>query len=225
MNKLFLILLAGILGTACASDKPQKFSGTLQLTEYAVGVRSAGRLLTVSVDEGQPVKKGQLLATLDRHEQTQKDLTRLESLYKHGGASEQLLEQARLTVEDQQVLSPVDGVVLVKIHEPGEVLPMGSPVVTLGDDRHPWVRIYVPELMVNRLRINQEAWLEFDGLRKKFKGHVIFIAPKAEFTPRNVQSYEERITQTFAVKVALDEINQGLRPGVAADVWLTLSPP
>lgn len=224
MKKYSAIFLLLVL-SACSQESTQKFSGTLQLTEYSVGVRTSGRITTLTVDDGSPVKKGDVIATLDRFEQAKHDYNRLATLQKQGGASEQAVEQAELALEDQSVVSPIDGIVLLKLHEIGEVLPAGNPVATLGDDRHPWVRLYVPENIVSRLQINQSATLEFDGWNQKFKGHVIYIAPQAEFTPRNVQSYEERITQTFAVKVALDDVGQGLRPGVATDVWLTLPKP
>ena len=66
--------------------------------------------------------------------------------------------------------------------------------------------------------MNQTATVSFDGVHQTFKGQVSFVAAKAEFTPRNVQSPEERVTQTFAVKVTLDNPESYLRPGVAAGV-------
>jgi len=125
-------------------------------------------------------------------------------------------------LEDQEVLSPADGVVLLKVREEGEVLSAGAAVVDIGDRSHLWVKIYVPEGLINRVRLDQPATLTVDGLKKTFKAHVSFIASKAEFTPRNIQTPEERITQTFAVKVTLDETPDDLRPGVAADVKLDL---
>ena len=93
----------------------------------------------------------------------------------------------------------------------------------VGDRAQLWVRVFVPEGLINRVRLNQPATLRFDGIRHDFKGHVSFIAPKAEFTPRNVQTPEERVTQTFAIKVVLDEPESFLRPGVAADVIVHLN--
>ena len=67
--------------------------------------------------------------------------------------------------------------------------------------------------------MGQSAEIRFDGINEKFVGHVSFITPRAEITPRNVQTQEERVTQTFAVKVRLDSPVDYLRPGVAADVY------
>ena len=142
----------------------------------------------------------------------------MDALVVQGGATEQSREYAALSLDDQQVVSPVDGVVLVKVHEIGETVSAGSPVMVVGDRSKLWVKIFVPEGWINKIHMNQAATLTFDGLKESFKGHVSFIAPQAEFTPRNIQTPEERITQAFAVKIILDESKDYLRPGVAADV-------
>ena len=81
-----------------------------------------------------------------------------------------------------------------------------------------WVKIFVSEDLMHHLSINQTATIAVDGSNKTYKGHVSFIADKAEFTPRNVQTPEERVTQTFAVKIAVDDADENLHAGVAADV-------
>lgn len=219
---LFIFLLCGCRRT----DSPVlKLSGTLELTEHSVGAQVSGRLVSLRVDEGDFVKQGQLLGTLDRFEQAKKDYERVEALYKEGGADAQQAEHALLAMKDQQMLSPLDGVILLKVHETGEMVPAGSAVVVIGDTKNPWVRVYVPEGIINKVRMNMPATLRFDGLDNALKGHVSFIATKAEFTPRNVQTPEERVTQTFAVKVALDEPGVLVHPGVSADVTLQLGEP
>ena len=109
------------------------FSGTMEMTEHVLGVKAAGRLTTLNVKEGDLVKKGQLLATFDRFEQDKKDYERVGVLYKNGGANQQSLENAQLTMEDQEVISPLDGIVLVKSAETGEIIPAGGGVVVIGD--------------------------------------------------------------------------------------------
>ncbi len=216
-------LLIVISGCGSNSDlSKMKFSGTLELTEHALGAKVAGRLATLNTDEGQTVVKNQQIATLDRYQQNKRDYERVEKLFKQGGASAQDLEHAALSVEDERIVSPIDGVVLVKVHEVGEMVSSGSPVVVIGDRKDLWVRIYVPEGQINKIKIGQSARLVFDGLKESFKGRVSFIASQAEFTPRNVQTPEERVTQTFAVKVMLEEAPEYLRPGVAVDVTLTI---
>lgn len=195
-----------------------KFSGTVELTEHSVGARVPGRLVTLNVDEGDWVEKDELIGTLDRFDQKKRDYKRTVELFKKGGTTEQARELAELDLQDQQMISPVNGIVLVKVHELGEVLDSGSPVVVIGDRSKIWVRIYVPEGQINRIKMGQEAVIRLDGVRKTFKGHVTYIADEAEFTPRNVQTPEERVTQTFAVKVTFDNPEAYVRPGVAADV-------
>lgn len=230
MKKIILPLLAAFLIIGLLHSNWDKIfksdrltlSGTLELTEHSVGARAPGRLDLVKFEEGGRVQKGELIATLDRFDQTSRDLERTRALFKSGGATRQTLELAELAYEDQSILSPVDGVVLVKVRESGEVLAAGSPVAVIGDDQRMWVKVFVPEGVVNRVRIGQPATLKLDGISERLKGHVSFVAPKAEFTPRNIQTAEERITQTFAVKVTLDDNGFRARPGVAADVRLDL---
>lgn len=222
LKRSFLILAAGTLLSGCHLFGPSnlKFSGTLEMTEHSVGARVPGRLTTLNVQEGDTVQKGQRIGTLDRFEQAKKDYERAESVHKSGGVTDQALEHAKLDLEDQEIVSPVDGVVLTKVRETGEIVPAGGPVADLGDSKDLWVRIYVPEGVINKVRMGQSAEVRFDGLKKPFNGRVSFIAPRAEFTPRNVQTSEERVTQTFAVKVAVDDPDRALRPGVSADVTL-----
>lgn len=222
---LFLLILFFLFPAGCDQNRKLqsfKFSGTLELTEHSLGAKVAGRLASLGVDEGDEVKKGDLVATLDRFEQTRKDYERLVRLLPDGGANQQEVEYAALAMEDQRVVSPLDGVVLAKVHEAGEIVAAGSPVVVIGDRKSLWVRIYVPEGLINKIQLNQPAALHFDGLEQSFPGHVSFIAAQAEFTPRNVQTPEERVTQTFAVKVTLDHPPAFLRPGVAADVVIEM---
>ncbi len=194
------------------------FSGTMEMTEHVLGIKVAGRLTTLNVKEGDQVKQGQLLATFDRFEQNKKDYARADVLYQNGGADHQTLENARLAMEDQQVISPLDGIVLVKSAETGEIIPAGGGVVVIGDPKDQWVKIFVSEDLMHQLSIGQKATIAVDGSDKKYNGHVSFIADKAEFTPRNVQTPEERVTQTFAIKIAVDNADEDLHAGVAADV-------
>ena len=116
-----------------------------------------------------------------------------------------------------QLIAPVDGVILNKIRENGEVTAAGAPVLVIGDTNRVWVKIYVPEHTVTRLRIGQPAKVRVDGLERNLPARISSIAAQAEFTPRNVQTPEERTMQMFGVKVQLDDPS-GVRPGIFADV-------
>src|SRR3989338_3987534 len=112
MKKRLILLL--LIVSACAififinragwmKNSLLKFSGTLELTEHSLGARTSGRLTTLLVDEGDEVKAGQLLATLDRYEQAKHDYERAAKLLEQGGTTQQAVEQAKLTFDDESV--------------------------------------------------------------------------------------------------------------------------
>ena len=114
------IIIFGILLISCRNfifPKHDAFSGTLEMDEHSVGARVSGRITTLNFEEGQSVKAGQLLATLERYEQAKRDNDRTKKLFQVGGASDQNLEQSDLILQDQQIVSPVNGV--VKLQEVG----------------------------------------------------------------------------------------------------------
>ena len=211
-----LILLLGCSPSAQLSK--QRFAGTVEITEYVLGPKVPGRVASINIQEGDKVTQGQVLATFDRYEQAKKDLTRAKALSEVGGVSPQVLENAQLALDDQQILSPVNGVVLVKAAQTGEVLAAGAGALVIGDMQDQWIKVFVTEGFVNQLSLNQKAVIYFDGVKQQYQGHVTFIATKAEFTPRNVQTPEERVTQAFGVKVKFDDPNLTIRPGTSADV-------
>ena len=196
-----------------------KFSGTLEMTEHSVGAPVAGRLAEIFVEEEQEVHKGQVIAVLEHFQQAKKDFERDAVLVDSGGVSREKYEHDRQAMEDQQVVSPVDGVILIKVREVGEVVEAGAPVVVIGEQDDMWIKVFIPEDLISQVAVNQKAKIQVDGLDQEFNGHVRYIATKAEFTPRNIQTPEERATQTFAVKVILDNVRVPLHPGVTADVY------
>jgi len=217
-----LMSLGLFAGCRRSGSEALELSGTLEMTEHNLGARTAGRVTKLTVQEGDEVKKGQLIALLDRYDQTERDYRRADELFHQGGATKQTLENAELALIDQQIVSPLDGVVLTDVREEGEIVPSGGTVVVIGDRSDLWVRVYVREGDINRVQIGQPAAVHLDGVKKPLDGHVSFVAPQAEFTPRNVQTPEERVLQMFAVKVKLGGTQAGVRPGVSADVDLSL---
>ena len=137
-------------------------------------------------------------------------------------------DEAALSVAQAQLgytvlLSPQAGIVLRKHVEPGEIIAAGTPVVTIADLSNIWVKIYIPEPDLGRVKLGQEAEVTTDSYRGKiYRGKVIFINSEAEFTPKNIQTPEERVKLVFAVKVGLENPNQELKPGMPADVKIKL---
>ncbi|MBI2875739.1 MAG: efflux RND transporter periplasmic adaptor subunit [Candidatus Tectomicrobia bacterium] len=120
--------------------------------------------------------------------------------------------------------SPQAGVILRKHVEPGEMIAAGTPAVTLADLREIWLKIYIPEPQLGRVRLGQTAEITTDSYPGKvYRGKLTFINSEAEFTPKNVQTQEERVKLVFAVKIAVDNPNQELKPGMPADAKVQLN--
>jgi HlyD family secretion protein len=115
------------------------------------------------------------------------------------------------------LLAPSDGVVLLRNYEPGELVPAGLPVLTLGNPESLWVRVYVPAPDVIRIRRGSAAIIQVSGSSHRFAGRVAEIATHAEFTPRAALTEEERANIVFAIKVALAPSGGALKAGVPAD--------
>ena len=138
-------------------------------------------------------------------------------------AAQQQLELARTKLGYCEVVSPLTGVVLTKVAEPGEYLQPGSPVVTVADIDHPWLRAYVNESDLGRIQLGQAVSVTTDSFPgKEFTGRVTFIASEAEFTPKQVQTHEERIKLVYRVKIEIDNPARELRPGMPADAHIAL---
>lgn len=127
-------------------------------------------------------------------------------------------------LEDMVITAPFPGVVTVRHREPGESAPAGSAVFTLMDPADRWVRIYVREDRIGAVSLGQEAAITSDTYRDRdYGGRVSFIASEAEFTPRNVQTQEERVKLVYAVKVRITgDPARTLKPGMPADVEIRL---
>jgi HlyD family secretion protein len=136
--------------------------------------------------------------------------------------AEALLAQADAAAAYAVIHAPFDGVVSVRHRQQGEAVGAGAPVLTLMNPADRWVRIYVREDEIGRVRIGQRATIRSDSDRSRsFDGHVTYIATNAEFTPRNVQTTEERVKLVYAVKVQIaGDAEMMLKPGVPADVQL-----
>ena len=132
--------------------------------------------------------------------------------------AESALAQAQSRLREARVVSPIDGVVLRKNLEAGETANPGVPILTLVNPKDVWLRAYVPETEVGRLRIGDTAALRVDAFPNRvFTGRLIEIGSEAEFTPRNVQTKKERVTLVFRIKIQIDNPDGLLKPGLPAD--------
>ncbi len=135
------------------------------------------------------------------------------------------LAQLESQLEDTVLLAPLSGVVMVKSAETGEVLPAGSSVATLADLSRPWMRAYIPARALGRVRLGQPAVVRTDSYPgKAYPGTVTFISPEAEFTPKQIQTPEQRSKLVYRIKIRLDNPNQELKLNMPCDAEIGLAP-
>jgi HlyD family secretion protein len=285
-------------------------SGTIEVTEIAISSKVAGRVASLSADEGREVKKGDLLVNLHYEElsaqrssamanlsfaeqnlerkrqlskkrvipddelsaqlssatanlsNAEKNLERMRQLFKKGVISDRELESAETvhkvaqsnvdfvsatidralesaetlykvsksnvdlvsaTIENAVIYSPIDGVVLQKNLEIGEMAFPGSAIITVADLKKPWVNIYVDEKRIGLIKLGQKAYVKVDSFPdRKFPGVVVLISNKAEFTPRTIQTKDERVKLMYAIKISVENPEMELKPGMPADAAILL---
>lgn len=293
-----------------------KVSGNIEAHESLVGFKVSGRIVNLPVQEGQTVRKGELLARLDDADYRQRvrigeanvrvrrdelvlglagtreqeiqaahqavldaeadlrlkqvDFERAESLFKEdalsaqsrdvaatnlaraqaryrssreaydqaveGTRKEQIaiqranltqarqnLDLARIELEYTALRAPEAGVIMVRQAELGEVVAPGTPVVTLADLDHVWLRAYVNETDLGRVRWGQQVTVTTDTYPgKKYRGRISFISSSAEFTPKTVQTERERVRLVYRIKIDLENPQLELKPGMPADAAIEL---
>ena len=165
---------------------------------------------------------------------TKKELDDLETKYKLASdqyrlvshqyeQSKAALEVIRAQLENTVIKSPLDGIVLERNANPGEVVFPGIALLTLADLSSVWLRIYVKETQLGWVKLGQNAKVKVDSYPEKtFWGKVVHISDKAEFTPKDIQTKEQRVKLVFGVKISLDNPNQELKPGMPADAEIVL---
>jgi HlyD family secretion protein len=220
-------------------------SGTIEATEVDVSPRISGTITVIHFDEGDAVRAGDLLVEIKAEEllaqrmgaeavfiNAQTNVGRVRSLFRAGGVARMDLDNAETAyrsakaqldyidamLENSTLYAPIDGVVLTRSLEVGEVAFAGSPVLTLADLSKVWVKIYVNEPVVGLIKTGDTAAVRVDSWPNKvFGGGVAYISDKPEFTPKTVQTKEERTKLVFAVKIELENPEGLLKPGMPAD--------
>lgn len=131
---------------------------------------------------------------------------------------------SRVNLDYTTLRAPSAGVITVREAELGEVVNPGTPVVTLADLDHIWLRAYIAETDLGRIHWGQEATITTDTYSgKQYPGRISFISSSAEFTPKSVQTYKERITLVYRIKIDIDNPNHELKPGMPADARINLA--
>jgi HlyD family secretion protein len=146
----------------------------------------------------------------------------------HAGVtnSEQALVLTRIVHGYTTLSAPFDGVITARQAELGEVVVPGTPVVTIADLDHIWLRAYVNETDVGKVRLGQEVAVTTDNYpHKQHPGRISFIASKAEFTPKSVETHAERVTLVYRVKIDIANPGHELVIGMPADARIKLGEP
>jgi len=136
-------------------------------------------------------------------------------------AAKQNLELSKVRRDYTVLQSPVTGVVTVRQAELGEFVSAGTPVVTVADLDHLWVRAYVSETDLGRVYWGQTVTVRTDTYPgKSYRGTIAFISSEAEFTPKTVQTNKERVALVYRIKVDVENPNRELKPGMPADITI-----
>ncbi len=139
--------------------------------------------------------------------------------------SKAALRTSEVRLGDSVLYAPIAGIVLRKNVEAGETVAAGTPVFTIGDLENPWVKVYVKEDKLGFVKLGQKALVSTDTYPGKvYEGEVTYISSEAEFTPKNVQTKEERVKLVFGVKVSIKNVNDELKPSMPADVKILAKP-
>ena len=139
-------------------------------------------------------------------------------------AAESAFNQALQQLAYTELLAPFDGVVLSTSADTGEYLNPSSPVITLGKISSPWLRAYINEKDLGKIRLQQKATVSTDSFPgTSYPGVVSYISSQAEFTPKSVQTFEERTKLMYRIKIDLENPDNELKQGMPADAVLTLS--
>jgi HlyD family secretion protein len=253
---------------ACGREGgPLVLVGTVERTLVELVAPVSETLLEVRVERGQPVARGELVASLDptlaqaevAHAEAtlagartgrltaEHDLARLTRLHAARIASPQDLERAQLSRDEASarlreaearldaarhrlaelaIVSPVDGITDQIAFDPGERVPAGGVIIVVLDTTNtPWVRVWVPEERVARVRPGTPATIRIDGIATGLRGQVLDVAREPEFTPHFALTERDRVHLVYETRVRLDEAPAGLRPGVPAEVTLDAADP
>ncbi len=247
-----LVAAVAIMGllSACglSGDKPDG-SGTIECTQVQVAPEVAGIILQLPPQEGDTIKKGSLVAQLDPRnyelkrdeakavlQAAETDLKRIEQVYLKKTATQKQMDDAQAAFDlakarfglaekalnDCTVGAPMDGVVTTRSREEGEYVGPGTPLVTISRLDEVWLSVYLPEDRLGRIKLGQIGRVKLDGDDTLYDGKVTFVSPEAEFTPKNVQTPDERAKLVYRVKITLPNPDGIFKPGMPADGYLEI---
>ncbi|AEG60739.1 HlyD family secretion protein [Desulforamulus ruminis] len=129
-----------------------------------------------------------------------------------------VLKASEAMLEDTKIFSPINGTVLSKNREPGEFLQMGASVATVTDLSDMWIKVYIATDDLPKIKLGQKVSFTVSGSEIKHQGLIDEIASQGEFTPKSIQTKQERANIVYRVKIRIDNAGGTLKPGMPADV-------
>lgn len=252
MNKIIILTLTLLVsflpGCGLIKNRPDG-SGTIECTQVQISPQVAGRISHLPPQEGSALKKNDLVALLDptdyelRRDEARAtmkiadaDLKRIQQVFENQSATQKQMDDARAAydlavaklaiaekaVSDCTVKAPMDGVVTTRSCEEGEFVGVGTPLLTLSRLDEVWLSVYIPEDRLGRVKLGQPACVKIDGDQTMYPGTITFVSPEAEFTPKNVQTPDERAKLVYRVKITLPNPHGVFKPGMPADGFLEM---
>ena len=240
-------------------------SGTIEAVEIEVASKVQGRVASFSVDEGDIVNKGDIIASLESDElsatldqaaaieknaqikldNNKKTFDRAAKHKKQRMISDQEYDTikgaydsayvdltrataarklAQIAFNEGTIKAPISGTILTKVADPGDLIAPFSTVVTIADLSVLDIMLYVSETKYGKIMLKDYVYITVDSYPgESFTGRVSNISNKAEFTPKNIQTKEERTTQVFGIKVKIPNSENKLKPGMPADAIIYLN--
>ena len=273
---VLIILIAGLCIFFYKANKKDTSNeltlfGNIEIRQVDLSFLAGGQISKLLKEEGDTVKKGELIATLDSRDyeanynkaiadvdrtMVLKDdalekYNRNEPLGKVGAVSAQDVETlfnnknrtqaeyklaeanktyAKNQLDYTKLYAPVDGIIMVRVVEPGSNVQKGQPVYTMAKTNPVWVRAYVNEKDLGNIKYGQEVNVYTDtvnpqtGKNREYKGQIGYISPVAEFTPKTVQSTDTRTDLVYRIRVYIYDIDEFLRQGMPVTIKVNLTP-
>jgi HlyD family secretion protein len=136
--------------------------------------------------------------------------------------AEEAISLVKIRITYATLESPMTGLVLSDHVEPGEYVSAGTPIVSIGDLNNVWIRAFIDETDLGRVKVGQQATVTTDSYpQKSYPGRISFISSESEFTPKNVQTEKERVKLVYRIKIDVPNPNQELKPGMPADAKIS----
>ncbi|WP_415061367.1 efflux RND transporter periplasmic adaptor subunit [Bdellovibrio sp.] len=225
-----LLVLAYVVRTTLFKSE-FSYAGTVEVTKVDIPARVSSVIGQFLVKEGQTVTKDQLLVRLSCEDiqiafaLAKSNLERSTRLYRSGSISQESYDLVKNKKDDIElrlqwceIKSPLRGTVLTTYFEPGEMVGPGGKLLTIGNLDEVYAYFYLPHDEISHLKLQQEVTAFLPELEKKpFSGVISFINPEAEFTPKNVQTREERTRLVYGVKVSFQNPEGVLKPGMTLE--------